>query len=76
MQILLDKGVQESKIIFLCIIAAPEGIHKVSVWEGGGGAESKIIFLCIIAAPEGIHKVSVWEGGRVAETPRRDGGRQ
>ena len=48
MQILLDKGVQESKIIFLCIIAAPEGIHKVSVWEGG----------------------------RVAETPRRDGGRQ
>ncbi|PNW72116.1 hypothetical protein CHLRE_16g681850v5 [Chlamydomonas reinhardtii] len=28
-QVLLDKGVQESKILFLCIIAAPPGIHRV-----------------------------------------------
>ncbi len=28
-QVLLDKGVEESKILYLCIIAAPEGIHKV-----------------------------------------------
>lgn len=28
-QVLLDKGVQESKILFLTLIAAPEGIHTV-----------------------------------------------
>ncbi|KXZ55679.1 hypothetical protein GPECTOR_2g1229 [Gonium pectorale] len=28
-QVLLDKGVEESKILFLCIIAAPPGIHRV-----------------------------------------------
>lgn len=26
---MLDKGVQEGKILFLSIVAAPEGIHKV-----------------------------------------------
>ncbi len=29
-QVLLSKGVQESKILFLCLIAAPAGIHKVT----------------------------------------------
>jgi len=28
-KVLLDRGVAEGKILFLCIIAAPEGIHKV-----------------------------------------------
>lgn len=26
---LLDKGVEEGKILFLSIIAAPEGVHKI-----------------------------------------------
>ena len=29
MQVLLDKGVQEGKILFLSLIAAPEGVHKI-----------------------------------------------
>ena len=29
MQVLLEKGVQESRIIFLSLIAAPEGIQKL-----------------------------------------------
>ena len=29
MQVLLDKGVDEGKILFLSIIAAPEGVHKI-----------------------------------------------
>lgn len=29
LQVLVEKGVDPQKIIFLCIIAAPEGIHKV-----------------------------------------------
>ena len=29
MQVLLGKGVEEHKILFLSLIAAPEGIHKV-----------------------------------------------
>lgn len=28
-QVLLDRGVDEAKIMMLCIIAAPEGVHKV-----------------------------------------------
>ena len=28
-QVLLEKGVCESKILFLSLIAAPEGIHKI-----------------------------------------------
>ncbi|PNH12843.1 Uridine kinase-like protein 4 [Tetrabaena socialis] len=28
-QVLLDKGVQQHKILFLCIIAAPPGVHRV-----------------------------------------------
>jgi hypothetical protein len=28
-QVLLKKGVEESKILFLTLIAAPEGIHRV-----------------------------------------------
>lgn len=31
LQLLLDKGVLESKILFLTLIAAPEGIHKICV---------------------------------------------
>ena len=29
MQVLLDKGVEEGKILFLSLIAAPEGVHKI-----------------------------------------------
>ena len=29
LQVLLDKGVDEGKILFLSLIAAPEGIHKI-----------------------------------------------
>lgn len=29
MQVLLDKGVDEGKILFLSLIAAPEGVHKI-----------------------------------------------
>ena len=29
LQILLEKGVKEDKILFLSLIAAPEGIHKI-----------------------------------------------
>lgn len=29
MQVLLEKGVKESRIIFLSLISAPEGIHKL-----------------------------------------------
>ena len=29
LQILLEKGVKENKILFLSLIAAPEGIHKI-----------------------------------------------
>lgn len=29
LQVLLSKGVEESKILFLTLIAAPEGIHRV-----------------------------------------------
>ena len=29
LQILLEKGVREDKILFLSLIAAPEGIHKI-----------------------------------------------
>ncbi len=29
-QVLLDAGVKEEKIMMLCLVAAPEGIHKVS----------------------------------------------
>jgi uridine kinase len=29
MQVLLDKGVEEGKILFLTLIAAPEGIRRV-----------------------------------------------
>lgn len=36
-QVLLDKGVQEGKILFLCLIAAPEGIHKVRDRGAGKG---------------------------------------
>ena len=28
-QVLLDKGVEEGKILFLSLIAAPEGVHKI-----------------------------------------------
>lgn len=28
-QVLLNKGVQESKILFLTLIAAPEGLHNI-----------------------------------------------
>ena len=28
-QVLLSKGVEESKILFLSLIAAPEGIHRI-----------------------------------------------
>ena len=28
-QVLLDKGVLESRIVFLSLIAAPEGIHRI-----------------------------------------------
>ena len=28
-QVLLEKGVMEGKILFLSLIAAPEGIHKI-----------------------------------------------
>ena len=29
MQVLVDKGVEEGKILFLSLIAAPEGVHKI-----------------------------------------------
>lgn len=29
MQVLLSKGVEESKILFLTLMAAPEGIHNI-----------------------------------------------
>ena len=29
LQVLLSKGVEEGKILFLSLIAAPEGIHKI-----------------------------------------------
>ena len=29
MQVLLSKGVEEGKILFLSLIAAPEGIHRI-----------------------------------------------
>ena len=29
LQVLLDKGVEQSKILFLSLIAAPEGIHRI-----------------------------------------------
>lgn len=29
MQVLLSKGVAEHKILFLCLIAAPAGIHQI-----------------------------------------------
>lgn len=29
MQVLLSKGVEESKILFLTLLAAPEGIHNI-----------------------------------------------
>lgn len=29
MQVILEKGVEEGKILFLSLIAAPEGIHRV-----------------------------------------------
>ena len=29
MQVLLGKGVQESRILFLTLIAAPEGLHNI-----------------------------------------------
>ncbi len=29
MQVLLSKGVEEAKILFLCLIAAPAGIHQL-----------------------------------------------
>ncbi len=29
LQVLLDKGVEESKILFLTVIAAPEGIRRI-----------------------------------------------
>lgn len=42
-QCLLSKGVQQHKIVFLSIIAAPEGIHQVSFLtanqRGGEGGE-------------------------------------
>lgn len=34
-QVLLGRGVQESKILFLCLIAAPSGI--IAVGDGWGG---------------------------------------
>eukprot|EP00798_Chlamydomonas_sp_ICE-L_P012696 gene12696-15928_t len=34
-KVLLDKGVSEEKILFLSIIAAPEGIHQVCVLQCG-----------------------------------------
>ena len=29
LQVLLSKGVEESKILFLSLIAAPEGVHQL-----------------------------------------------
>jgi hypothetical protein len=53
LQVLLEKGCEESRIFFLCLVAAPQGIHKLCTkhpqvralaggrrerrWCGGGG---------------------------------------
>lgn len=36
-QVLLDKQVEEGKIMLLCLIAAPPGIHKVGACKPGAG---------------------------------------
>lgn len=56
MQVLLSKGVKEDRILFLSLVAAPEGIHKICSdfprvkvrvpWVGAGAGRCRACRAC------------------------------
>lgn len=55
-QVLIDHGVEEHKILFLCIMAAPDGIHKVCL----------CVWLYAVLSPGGF---GTWQGAQGSFCP-------
>lgn len=71
LQVLLSKGVEEGKILFLSLIAAPEGIHRIcsafprvklitSEIDEGIGPDFQVVPGKHTARPCAFAPVSVW----------------